>query len=267
VAARPAFDGGDDLSRDDVRTNLASWEADADGYQERNAPQLNRWDRFGWGTWDVPEDELRAVGEVAGLDALELGCGACQTGIKVAMRGARVTGLDVSANQLRRGRANMGATGVRFPLVRASAEELPFAAERFDLVFCDHGATSFTDPHVTVPEVARVLRPGGLFVFDIATPFIWTAWGDDDAPPGRALRRSYFDLGRAEIADEDGVSVEWQLTYGEWIRLFRTNALAIEDLIELRPAPGASTTYTDYAPLDWARDYPGEHIWKVRKED
>jgi SAM-dependent methyltransferase len=253
------------MSRDDVRTNLASWEADSADYQARNAAQLNQWDWLGWGTWDVPEDDVRALGDVAGIDALELGCGACQTGIKVTKRGARVVGLDFSANQLRQGVANMTEANVVFPLVRASAEELPFADRSFDLVFCDHGATSFTDPHVTIPEVGRVLRTGGLLVFNIATPFIWTAWGADDAPPSRTLRTPYFEMGRSEMPDGDGASVEWQLTYGEWIRLFRENGFVVEDLIELRPQEGASTTYVGYAPYDWARDFPGEHIWRARR--
>jgi SAM-dependent methyltransferase len=253
------------MSRDDVRINLASWEADSADYQERNATQLNRWGRLAWGVWDVPEDSVHALGDVRGLRALELGCGACQFGINVAIRGAIVIGLDFSANQLARGVAHVAEAGVRFPLVRASAEEVPFADATFDLVFCDHGATSFTDPHVTIPEAARVLRPNGILVFNIATPFIWAFWGDDDAPVGRELRRPYFGLGRTRFDDPDGPSVQWQLSYGDWIRLFRSAGFVIEDLIELRPEPDAPTTYTDYAPVDWARDYPGEHIWKVRK--
>lgn len=49
------------------------------------------------------------------------------------------------------------------------------------------------------------------------------------------------------------------------IRLFRANGLIIEDLLELQPAPDADTTYTDYTTLEWARAFPSEHIWKVRK--
>ncbi len=254
------------MSREDVRTNLASWEADSADYQRRNASQLNRWDRLGWGTWDVPEEDIEALGDVRGIAALELGCGACQSGIKVAMRGARVTGLDFSANQLRAAGPNFEATGIRFPLVRGSAEELPFADASFDLVFCDHGATSFTDPAVTIPGCARVLRPGGWLVFNTATPFISACWGDDDEPPGRELRRPYFDARRRVLEEESGPFVEFRPTYGEWVRLFRVSGLAIEDLIELRPPADAETTYTDFAPLAWARDFPGEQIWKLRKE-
>ena len=51
----------------------------------------------GVGGADIPEDDIHALGDVRGLDVLEYGCGACQFGIRVAMRGARVTGLDSSA--------------------------------------------------------------------------------------------------------------------------------------------------------------------------
>jgi len=253
------------MTRDDVRANLSSWEADSADYQRRNATQLNRWDRLAWGIWDIPEDEIRALGDVEGRDALELGCGAGQFGIRVAMRGARVVGVDFSANQLAAAAPLMAETRVDFPLVRGNVEELPFADASFDLVFCDHGAVGFTDPRATVPEVARVLRPEGLFVFNSTTPFIWITWPMVDGPPGRELLRSYFDTPRI-VWDPSDPGAEYQLPYGEWIRLFRANRLAIEDLIELRPPPDAVSTFEDYATVEWARDFPGEHIWKVRKE-
>ena len=253
------------MSRDDVRANLASWEADSADYQERHGAFLARWDEFGWGTWGIPEDEIHALGDVDGLDALELGCGAAQFGIRVAMRGARVTGLDFSANQLAAAPANMASAGVTFPLVRGDAEDVPFADASFDLVFCDHGAMGFTDPTRTVPEVARVLRVGGRFVFCGTTPFIFVTWPMVDGPPGRTLERSYFDS-RRMLWNEDDPSFEYQMPYGEWIRLFRANGFVIEDLIELRPAPNAETAFTDYVTLEWARDFPAEQIWKVRKE-
>jgi SAM-dependent methyltransferase len=123
----------------------------------------------------------------------------------------------------------------------------------------------FTDPTRTVPEVARVLRAGGRFVFCGTTPFIFVTWPMVDGPPGRTLERSYFDS-RRMLWNEDDPSFEYQMPYGEWIRLFRANGFVIEDLIELRPAPNAETAFTDYVTLEWARDFPAEQIWKVRKE-
>ena len=177
-----------------VRKNREHWERESDEYQERNRAQLNRWDFLGWGVYDAPEDEVGALGDVAGLRALELGCGACQFGIKVAMRGAAVTGLDFSITQLRHAFEHFEETGVRFPVVQANGERLPFRDESFDLVFCDHGVMGFADPFLTVPEVARVLRPGGRFAFNGTTPWIWVAWGDqeEELPPTREMRPDYF---------------------------------------------------------------------------
>ena len=172
------------MSREDVRTNLASWEADSEAYQQRHRPDLNRWDVLAWGVSNLPEDEIQALGDVSDQRALELGCGACQFGIKVAMRGANVTGLDFSANQLGAAGPNFEETGIRFPLVRGSAEELPFADASFDLLFCDHGAMTFADPHMTVPEASRVLRPGGRLVFNMSTPIIWMCWPPEGSHPG-----------------------------------------------------------------------------------
>lgn len=250
-----------------VRRNREHWERESPHYQQRNRAQLNRWDRLGWGVFDVPEDEIHALDDVRGLRALELGCGACQSGIKVAMRGAAVTGLDFSMAQLRHAPAHFDETGVRVPIVQADGERLPFRDESFELVFCDHGVMGFADPYLTVPEVARVLRPGGRFAFNGTTPWIWVAWGDqEELPASREMRLDYFGMRSLEGTDPSWRTIDFQLPYGEWIRLFRANGLAIEDLIELRPGPDATTTYDDYAPLEWARAFPAEHIWKVRKE-
>ena len=255
-------------STDHVRRNRDVWERQSEAYQQRNRSQLNRWDRLAWGVYDVPEDDIHALGDVDGVRALEFGCGGCQLGIKVSMRGALVTGIDLSSAQLRHGLAHMDETGVRFPVVQADGERLPFADASFDLVFCDHGVMGFADPYRTVPEVARVLRSGGSFVFNGTTPWIWVAWGDqpDDLPASREMRSDYFGLRSATSPDPDWNTTDFQLPYGDWIRLFRANGLSIEDLIELRPSEDATTTYDDYAPLEWARAFPAEHIWKVRKE-
>ena len=185
------------------------------------------------------------------------------------MRGAAVTGLDFSMAQLQHAPAHFEETGVRFPIVQANGERIPFRDESFDLVFCDHGVMGFADPFLTVPEVARVLRRGGRFAFNGTTPWIWVAWGDqeEELPASREMRLGLLRDAIDRVSRiRRGARRSSSCTYGDWIRLFRANGLAVEDLIELRPPADATTTYDDYAPLEWARAFPAEHIWKVRKE-
>jgi len=205
---------------------------------------------------------LGVLGAVEGRDVLEYGCGAAQWSIALARLGARPVGLDQSAAQLRHAERSMARAGTSFPLALASGEAAPFRDSSFDIVFCDHGALSFCDPRRSVPEAARLLRPGGVLAFCKATPLLYLTW---DAPRDRQTRRlhnSYFAL---HVFDSGEGTVDFQLPYGEWIRLFRRCGFVVEDLIELRPPKGATTTYTELAPLDWARRWPAEEIWKLTK--
>lgn len=250
------------VTRGDARKNRASWNLDAGKYQKRHRSQLNRFNRLSWGVWGISEDRLRVLGDLNGVDVLEFGCGAAQWSIALARRGARPVGLDLSERQLDHARVLMKGAGADFPLVNASAEETPFRDASFDAVFCDHGAMSFADPLRTVPEAARVLRPGGLLAFNIATPMHWMFFNEKTERVVQKLQSDYFGMYRWE--EDDGV--EYQLPYGEWIRLFRANGFEVEDLIELRPGPRARSTYAGWVDLDWARRWPGENIWKVRKK-
>jgi hypothetical protein len=87
---------------------------------------------------------------------------------------------------------------------------------------------------------------------------------DGDAPVGEQLVRDAFGLHRLEWSD-DG-SVEFALSHGEWIGLFRRCGFLIERLIELRPGPGAVSRYT-HVSYEWARRWPCEEIWHVRKPE
>jgi len=192
---------------------------------------------------------------------LELGCGAAQWAVGLAGLGARVVGLDLSERQLWHAQRNIDRSGAEVTLVQASGEAIPFADASFDLVFCDHGATTFAPPECAVAEAARVLRRGGELVFCGSSPLREIAWDavTDSVVP--AFTHDYFGLGATE---EDG-AVTYQLPYGEWIRLFRRCSLLLEDLIELRPPASARTTFEDYVPLDWARRWPAENLWRLTK--
>ena len=242
-----------------VAQNRTFWDARSDEYQAQHAGYISP-DRMAWGVWQIAEDEVRALPDVEGKDVLELGCGACQWSIALARRGARPVGLDVSARQLEHAGQLMAQAGVDFPLVHGSAEDVPLPDAGFDLVFADHGAFGFTDPYRTVPEAARLLRPGGDLVFSMHTPISDICWGDDD-DPGTTLVRDYFGLRSAEVEG----TIDFQLGYGDWIRLFAANGLQTLDLIELRPPADAVSSYRSERSRDWARRWPMDHIWRLRK--
>ncbi len=247
---------------DHCAENRESWNADSDTYQTDHGPQLAASGGLAWGVWQIPEASLQILGEVKGRDILELGCGAGQWSIALAKAGARPVGLDLSEKQLSHARGLMAAAGVEFPLVHASAEQVPLPDGSFDIVFCDYGAMTFADPYATVPEVARLLRPGGLFAFSGATPIIEMCYAEGSDHPGDRLLMDYFSMWSLPW---EGY-VEFMLPYGAWIRLFRAHGFTVEDLVELRPGPETASTYRDASDRDWYRRWPGEQIWKVRKE-
>jgi SAM-dependent methyltransferase len=241
--------------------NRAAWDAFADEYQRLHGDQLDASGGDAWGMWQVPEAELGVLGGVAGRDVLELGAGAARWSIALARRGARCTALDLSPRQIEIARETVAAAGVDVTLVEASAEAVPLPDASFDVVFSDHGAFTFADPLLVMPECARLLRPGGLLAFSMSTPIVDLVWPLDADDPTQCFVRDYFDLRHGD----DGRTTEFQLPYGAWIRLLREHGFVVEDLIELRPPEGATSSYRSAAATQWARRWPIEHIWKARR--
>ena len=246
---------------DHAARNQGMWDAFSDEYQARHGEQLAASGGLAWGTAQNPESELHVLGDVEGKAILEFGCGAAQWSIALARHGAHPVGLDLSERQLEHARRLMTEAGVEFPLIHGSAEAVPLPDASFDIVFCDHGAMTFADPYRTVPEVARLLRPGGLFAFSHHSPIETICWPIGADKVGDRLAVDYFGMHRFDDADD----TYFQLPYGEWIRLFRANGFVVEDLIEPRPADDATSSYRDADELAWARRWPSEAIWRLRR--
>jgi SAM-dependent methyltransferase len=263
AAAASGGAGAKRAGQDPERLNREFWDDDADDYQAEHDAQLAP-GGMAWGTWQVPDADLDVLGDVSGLDVLEYGCGGGQCGIKLARAGARVTGLDQSRAQLRHATSNVLRAGVAVRLCCASATAVPFRDAAFDLVFCDHGAMSFCDPHATVPEVARLLRSGGLLAFSITTLLRNLCFPPDDPDAGvtRKLHGRWFG---ARVFDWGDGTIDFQIPPGEWIALFRANGFTVEDLIDVRAPKDGRTSYVEYADKKWARRWPAEEIWRVRK--
>lgn len=251
---------------DHVARNRAYWdEINAPRYAESGRRAWAR-DAISWGVFGVPEEELRALPEVADRDVIELGCGTAYFSAWLARRGARVTGIDNSEAQLATARALQETHDLHFPLIHGNAESVPLPDASFDVAISEYGASIWADPYRWIPEAARLLRPGGELVF-LVNGTLWVLCvpeTDDAGPAADRLLRPYFGMHRFEWPDDP--SVEFHLGYGDWIRLLRGNDFEVLDLVEvLAPADADAGLMEGLVDPDWARQWPAEQIWRARK--
>jgi SAM-dependent methyltransferase len=246
-----------------VARNRAQWDAWAPEYVEAGRRNWAREEPV-WGLWAVPESQVQLFPpDVAGLDAIELGCGTAYVSAWLARRGARPVGIDNSPAQLATARQLQEEFALQFPLLHGNAEEVPYPDASFDLAISEYGAAIWCDPYRWIPEAARLLRPGGLLIFLGNAPLLMLCSPDEeDAPATEHLLRPYFGMHRFEWSVDD--SVEFHLPHGKMIDLLRSTGFELEQLIELRPPDGSTTRYT-HVTLDWAQRWPCEEIWRVRK--
>ena len=213
-----------------------------------------------WGLWATPESRLAVFPEdVAGLRAIELGCGTGYVSSWLARAGAHPVGVDVSVRQLVTARAMQVEFGIEFPLVLGSAEQVPCGGGSFDLAISEYGASLWCDPFRWIPEAARLLVPGGCLVFVRPSPLL--AMCRPAAGPASAeLLHPQFGLLRRNGWRN---SAEFTLPHGEMLRLLRSCGFVVEDLVEIQAPLPAHRDY-DEVSAGWAHDWPSEELWKAR---
>ena len=167
------------MERPDTR---AIWDA--------NAPAWIELSRAGFDVYrDVVNTPafLGMLPPVAGLRALDLGCGEGHNTRLLAGRGADVVALDIS-EQFVRAAGDVAATGIRY--VVGDGAVLPFASGSFGAVTAFMSLMDVADPERSLQEAARVLRPGGFLQFSVVHPLTSTRvrrWLDDEAGERHAL--------------------------------------------------------------------------------
>ena len=108
-----------------------------------------------------------------GKAVLEVGCGAAVDLARFAKGGAICTGVDIAESAIELAKANFQQQGLEANLRVANGEALPFAAATFDLVFA-HGVVQYTaDDRALIAETRRVLKPGGLAIFQVYNRRSW----------------------------------------------------------------------------------------------
>ncbi len=254
-------------ARETVHANRHWWDRAAADYLVEHGDFLGA-DRFVWCPEGLDEADAGLLGDVTGLDVLEVGCGAAQCSRWLTARGARAVGIDLSAGMLDQAQElswRPGAPAVA-GLVQCDARRLPFADRSFDLACSAYGAVPFVaDPERIMTEVARVLRPGGRWVFAASHPVRW-AFPDDPGPAGLTATRSYFD--RTPYVEQDAQGrvsyVEHHRTLGDRVRDVVAAGLVLEDLVEPQWPEGLENVWGGWSPLR-GRLLPGTAILVCRR--
>ena len=256
-------------AQDSVRANRGWWDADAEDYHRAHGDFLGLGSATGEFVWcpeGLHEGDVHLLGDVAGRDVLEVGCGSAPCSRWLVSQGARAVGLDLSAGMLAHARASMAGGGPQVPLVQASADALPFSDASFDIACSAFGAVPFVaDSARVMAEVARVLRPGGRWVFSVNHPMRWI-FPDDPGPAGLTARIPYFDRSPYVEVDADGTPTyaEHHRTMGDRVREIVAAGLVLVDLVEPQWPEGMDREWGQWSPLR-GELFPGTAIFSCRK--
>jgi SAM-dependent methyltransferase len=249
---------------DYLERNRAVWTKANEEYTDAHAREAWADEDITWGMFGPSDSELSVLGDVAGKDVIELGCGTAYFGARLARRGARVTGVDITPSQLATARRMSEETGIPMELIEASAEEVPLPDESFDLALSEYGASIWCDPYKWIPEAARLLRADGELVFLCNSPLVMLC-SPDEGKVGEELLRPQFGMHRMEFPGEDE-GVEFHLGHGDMLRLLRDSGFEVEGLWEIQASDASKDhSYYDFVSAEWARKWPAEEIWKARK--
>jgi len=107
--------------------------------------------------------------------ALDVGCGGGFVTEEAARMGFVMTGVDPSEGSLRAAAAHARLGGLDIRYIRGTGESLPFADRSFGVVFCCDVLEHVRDLPKVIAEIARVLEPGGAFVYDTFNR-TWLSW-------------------------------------------------------------------------------------------
>jgi SAM-dependent methyltransferase len=246
---------------DYIARNRAAWERWAPGYE---AAGRKAWrEPLGWGIWRIPEAEIRLLENVKSHgDAIELGCGTAAISAWLSRLGHRAIGVDIARAQLETAARLESDFGVSFALLRANAEELHFDDGSFDLAISEYGASLWCDPRRWLPEAHRLLRSNGRLIFITNSPLLMACTPEEGGLAQDRLVRDYFATYCVEFPG-DG-AVEFHLTHSQWVQLLHATGFVLENLIEVQ-APFGSKAGFDFASHEWAKRWPSEDIWVLRK--
>ncbi|MCW2991969.1 MAG: Methyltransferase type 11 [Solirubrobacterales bacterium] len=220
------------------------------------------WDEISKMLPPAGERVLEIAGVQAGMDVVDVGCGSGGTiAIPAALRGARVTGVDVTPELFDDARRRQAEAGVEVDWLEGDAAALPLPDDRFDRVLSTFGHAFAPDQEGAARELVRVCTPGGKIVVAMWTP--------------EGLNGGLFTVvGRHMPKPPPGAHapIEWG-TEERWEELVGSQGIALEFRREalVMQAPDAATYQAgfeaNFGPLVMARKLLGEEGFAALHDD
>jgi 2-polyprenyl-3-methyl-5-hydroxy-6-metoxy-1,4-benzoquinol methylase len=147
-------------------------------------------DRYREGLTD--QAVLSAIGDTHGLAVLDAGCGEGYISRILAEKGAKVTGIDFSAELIKAAKTHELSAELPVTFDVGSVNSLPYDPGTFDLVLCNHLLNDLADPAQAIREFARVLTGDGRIIILMLHPCFYNKHAERDQPGNNLLTAAYF---------------------------------------------------------------------------
>ncbi len=215
------------------------WEAQAKDFQKKFGAIVD----VNYGPGAPNERRLKLLGNIKGKEILEIGCGGGQCTVYFAKKGAKVTGVDLSEEQLKFAKKLADKHKVDIKFIQGSFQNLSkFKSNSKDIVFSAYALQYSPDLLEVFKQVKRILKKNGLFVFSFDHP-IWKMINYKTLK----VEKSYFKIGRYEEKFSSGTFVGYSHTIEDtYDKLVKAN-LFVERIIE----------------PDSRKRYPGDTLYNV----
>ena len=221
------------------------WDNDSEEYQETATIPT---DSAHYGPCAPDENKLKLLGNVRGKKILELGCGGGQCSIAFAKQGAKVTGLDLSKEQLKFAKVLAKKEKVNVDFINGSFINLKrIKTNSKDIVFSAFAFQYAPDLKKIFKQVYRILKKNGLFVFSFDHPIYSLI-----SLKTKKIKRSYFKTGRFEEKYGDETFIAFRRKISDIYNALFESKFLVEKIIEPLELKRQKAWTKDY----WAKEYP-----------
>lgn len=200
------------------------WEISSKDYQEECKIPID----IHYGPGAPNEKVLRLLGNLKGMKILEIGCGGAQCGIAMAKQGAKVTGIDISEEQLKFAKKLAKKNKVKINLIQGSYQDLKqFKSNSYDIVFSAYALHYSPDLESVFKQVYRILKKKGIFVLSLDHHFFKIV-----DPKTLKLKSSYFKIGKHIENYSKGKFVMYDHTVSELFNYLVDSEFIVERILE-----------------------------------